>query len=71
MNKKQVYAVIGLGAGGYAIYRAVQRMKRAAERYEQRGPAWDVLIAGGIAIFYLSAAFDQAGSAIKKAKRAF
>ena len=71
MNKKQVLAIIGLGAAGLAVYRSLQRVEEAVERYRRRGLQPDVVLLGAIAAISLYMAADQGGRAVKRAKRAF
>ncbi|MGH2692420.1 MAG: hypothetical protein ACRDHM_07930 [Actinomycetota bacterium] len=71
MSKKQALAVIGVASALVSVYRWTRRVGQAAEDYQRRGPRWDVVIPGAVAVCMLVASLGAADTAIRKAKRAF
>jgi hypothetical protein len=71
MNRQRVFALISLGAAGYALFRATQRVETAAEELEHGGSKRDVVIAVILAIAALALAFQKAKVAATKTTDAF
>lgn len=48
-----------------------RRLEQAAEAYRRRGPRWDVIVPGALAVLMLVSALADADAAISRALRAF
>ncbi len=70
MNR-EVEAALGVGLALFAVYRATRRLEQAAEAYRRRGPRWDVIVPGALAVLILVSALADADAAISRARRAF
>jgi len=71
MNRKRAFALLGVAAAGYGLFRATRRAENAVKEVKRRGWKADVGVSVLVAVAALVLAMKKSRDAVIKADHAF